>query len=511
MKLSHYRDSWFTDSGLSNYNTMFNKYYNVKDYRVPLSYFNGTLLSLNYIYNNYLTYNSKIKGLCSAYKSNSRNTSKRKISSLGKTSIEYKIYLVDNHYRLSGFNDSIECEYICEYTEERNPINMSKNLMNMAMTDLSKKTDTIQDYAYNLAASKIKQKFGREIYLSLGAIDYQNPNDMVVKLFNKLVPGFDDKYRTSDGRFLPNFMIANKIGKGTFVYIASGIYIPDVKESLFYNKDLRYDLYIYVFGKHANYYYNKINTIITRNEKKRLNNSLYVVNSTEPRNYDITLLNFKNRDIESLVYSHNEDKIITRFIDKFLKDMEYYEKKQLNYKRGILLYSEPGTGKSSLVKALACKYKRSICQINIGSIEKINFNELTSMINADDDKYIVLFEDIDTLYLNREKEKKTEDGKTYAEIINGLLQFLDSTASPNNVIFIGTTNHYDRLDAALLRDGRFDLKLEVKPLEKKDIQRFINTLEFNGTVEEVLSAYGEPDENGLYNQSKLQNIILQLR
>lgn len=389
-------------------------------------------------------------------------------------------------------------------------VNMKKTKIQQKMiSDVTKKGDIIQDYMYDIALSKIKHKFGNEIYMNTNLINYNDPNDSMLKLFNKLIKDFNTRYRTADGKILPNFMTVNKLAKHTYIYIASGTYIPDVVDTLYCNKNITYDLYMYIWGIHSKYYYNKINEIIQRVEKKATGHSLYVINSTTPRNYDITLLSFSNRDIESLVYSYNEDKIVTKFIDKFLSDMEYYEKKQLNYKRGILLYSEPGTGKSSLVKALACKYKRSICQINIGSIDKVNFNELTSMINADDEKYIVLFEDIDTLYLNR--DKITEDGKNYNDIINGLLQFLDSTASPNNVIFIATTNHFDRLDEALIRDGRFDLKLEIKPLKKEDIPRFLKTLEFNGNIDDVLKAYGEPDERGLYNQSKLQNIILQLR
>lgn len=387
--------------------------------------------------------------------------------------------------------------------------NFGTGITKKMINDLDHKSSTMEDYLYTLGTSKLKHKIGKELYLSTRLINVDDPNDIMLKLFNKVIPGFSEKYRTVDGRILPNFMTMNKLSNDTFVYVASGTYIPDYKNSLFFNKDTNYDLYMFIFGKHCDWYFNKINQVIAKAEKKNLGHSLYVVNSTIPRNYDITLLSFSNRDVESLVYSHNEDKIVTKFIDKFLKDVDYYEQKQLNYKTGILLYSEPGTGKSSLVKALACKYKRSICQVNIGTIEKVNFNELTSMINADSDKYIVLFEDIDTLYLNR--DKVTEEGKNYNDIINGLLQFLDSTSSPNNVIFIGTTNHYDRLDPALIRDGRFDLKLEVKPLEKSDIARFCKTLEFNGSVDDVIKAYGEPDENGHYNQSKLQNIILQLR
>ena len=386
--------------------------------------------------------------------------------------------------------------------------NLGSGIPQKVLSDVNKQTSSIEDYIYHLSTNKLKHKFGREIYLSDNIIRMDDPNDIMLKLFRKIIPGFEDKYLTVEKR-LVHFMTLNKLAEGTFIYIATGIYIPDYKNSLFFNRESSYNMYMYIIGKHADYYYNKINDVIAKAEKKGIGHSLYVINSTIPREYDITLLSFSNRDVESLVYSHGEDKIITKFIDKFLKDVDYYSAKQLNYKTGILLYSEPGTGKSSLVKALACKYKRSICQVNIGTIEKVNFNELTSMINADSDKYIVLFEDIDTLYLNR--DKVTEDGKSYNDIINGLLQFLDSTSSPNNVIFLATTNHYDRLDPALIRDGRFDLKLEVKPLEKKDIGRFCKTLEFTGSVDDVINEYGEPDKDGHYNQSKLQNIILQLR
>lgn len=386
---------------------------------------------------------------------------------------------------------------------------MKSILKSRAMSDITKKTDVMQNYMYDFAISKLKFKFGKEVFLNSNIINYNSPNDPIIKLLNKLIKGFDSKYRMLDGRLLPNFITFGRLGKDTFIYIASGLYIPEVKDCMLMETNSAYNVYMYIWGKHCAYYYNKITETIQRVEKRKTDHALYLVNDTRPRNYDITLISFSNRDIDSLVYSYDEDKIVTKFIDKFLADMDFYEKKQLNYKRGILLYSEPGTGKSSLVKALACKYKRSICQINVGQIEKINFGELTRMINADDEKYIVLFEDIDTLYLNR--DKTTEDGKNYNDIINSLLQFLDSTASPNNVIFIATTNHYDRLDAALLRDGRFDLKLEVKPLKKDDIGRFLKTLEFNGSVEEVLKEYGEPDKDGRYNQSILQNIILQLR
>ena len=41
------------------------------------------------------------------------------------------------------------------------------------------------------------------------------------------------------------------------------------------------------------------------------------------------------------------------------------------------------------------------------------------------------------------------------------MQLLDGIDSPENVIFVATTNNYDQLDQALVRPGRFDLSIEI--------------------------------------------------
>src|SRR5574344_505998 len=86
-----------------------------------------------------------------------------------------------------------------------------------------------------------------------------------------------------------------------------------------------------------------------------------------------------------------------------------------------------------------------------------------------------------------------------------LLQLLDSNSSPNNVIFIATTNHKEKLDEAILRDGRFDLKVEVGPvLEDAAVEMCKSFGLSDDKINKILT------ENTLpINQSKLQNLILQ--
>ena len=72
---------------------------------------------------------------------------------------------------------------------------------------------------------------------------------------------------------------------------------------------------------------------------------------------------------------------------------------------------------------------------------------------------------------------------------------------------------YFSLDKALLRDGRFDLQVEVKGLEYKDIHKMIESFNVNPSLlnkicDEYNAETGEVGYQHLFNQSKLQNLII---
>ena len=93
-------------------------------------------------------------------------------------------------------------------------------------------------------------------------------------------------------------------------------------------------------------------------------------------------------------------------------------------------------------------------------------------------------------------------------ILNKLLQFLDSNNSPNDVIFIATTNY---IEDALIRDGRFDLKIELKELEKEDVYKFCSSFDLiTDESTEIINEYDSSRKNDstTYNQSQIQNLIL---
>lgn len=75
-------------------------------------------------------------------------------------------------------------------------------------------------------------------------------------------------------------------------------------------------------------------------------------------------------------------------------------------------------------------------------------------------KSIIAIEDIDSNEATKHRDApKTE--KISLSNISDILNSIDGVYSKHGCILIITTNHIDRLDPALIRSGRIDLKLEI--------------------------------------------------
>ena len=65
-----------------------------------------------------------------------------------------------------------------------------------------------------------------------------------------------------------------------------------------------------------------------------------------------------------------------------------------------------------------------------------------------------------------------------------LLNYLDGTDSPENVIFVFTTNHIETLDPALIRPGRCDLKIEITSICEETLNQFMK-FHFNKELHDI--------------------------
>jgi hypothetical protein len=192
---------------------------------------------------------------------------------------------------------------------------------------------------------------------------------------------------------------------------------------------------------------------------------------------------------------------LAAYVDRWNMMTDYYKTYGITHKLGILLYGNPGTGKSTLAKALASYFSYTLYTLTPLELTQDVLDEIRST----SDPLIVLFDDIDCLVSGREVETNKSSSEEHTTSSKGVLQrllnLLDGVNSPDNIIFIATTNYIDRLDPALTRAGRFDISLEVEELCKDDAIEMCHI--FNVDPVKYLLQESFP-----INQSRLQAKIL---
>ncbi|XP_058778742.1 AAA-ATPase ASD, mitochondrial-like [Vicia villosa] len=184
---------------------------------------------------------------------------------------------------------------------------------------------------------------------------------------------------------------------------------------------------------------------------------------------------------ETLAMEPEKKEEIINDLVKFKRGKEYYAKIGKAWKRGYLLFGPPGTGKSTMISAIANFMNYDVYDLELTTIK--NNNELKRLLIDTSSKSIIVIEDIDcSLDLTgQRKEKKEEDDDENAEkmdpikkaekeeqkkskvTLSGLLNFIDGiwSACGSERIIIFTTNFVDKLDPALIRRGRMDKHIEM--------------------------------------------------
>lgn len=394
-------------------------------------------------------------------------------------------------------------------TRKKNPLNDLLNERYYHMEGvLTHRVRTLLFNAEKTAFSTIQAKYCREY--CMGPEDSRIFSNKFVKHVDKLSDLHTRKFPNGEYEYA-NIEFAC-VYKKTVIYCQYGNTIDDGEQ---HNQ---FDLRMLVFGKNKDFVCKIVEFLYAKtNDEVNHNNDMgvYTVNSSKENTLNIEYNSLPKRDIDTLFYSNGEKEKIISHLDNYISKKDFYEKKQILYKTGILLYGSPGTGKTTIVKALAHKYNRQILQLNMATIDTMDLNTLTTCINNDNNKFIVLMEDIDTLFLNRSDEFKKVD----REVVNKLLQFLDSNNSPKDVIFIATTNHVNNLDDALIREGRFDLKVEIAPLKENEVISFgksfdLTDSEIDESIQTALDEYNKKHddkrtrEDMKFVQAKMQSIFL---
>jgi chaperone BCS1 len=168
----------------------------------------------------------------------------------------------------------------------------------------------------------------------------------------------------------------------------------------------------------------------------------------------------RRRPIESVILDGDTSSRILEDVNNFLGASKWYNDRGIPYRRGYLLYGPPGSGKSSFIQALAGELEYNICIMNLAELGMTD-DRFAHLLNNIPPRSIILLEDVDAAFSDRTAVEAQKKGYQSTLTLSGLLNGLDGVVAAEERMIFMTTNHLDKLDAALTRPGRVDTLVYV--------------------------------------------------
>ena len=164
------------------------------------------------------------------------------------------------------------------------------------------------------------------------------------------------------------------------------------------------------------------------------------------------------RPLDSVVLPAATKQKLVSDLDDFVSPgtKKWYAQHGIPYKRSLLLHGSPGAGKTSLIQALAGRYRRNLA-ILTPSHPEMTDDGLKAAIQRVPNRSIIVLEDVDAIFSDGRSKR---DGDKSSLTFSGVLNALDGVGRSAGQIFILTTNHREKLDPALIRNGRVDCHVE---------------------------------------------------
>ncbi|SHI61750.1 cell division protease FtsH [Clostridium cavendishii DSM 21758] len=212
------------------------------------------------------------------------------------------------------------------------------------------------------------------------------------------------------------------------------------------------------------------------------------------------------------VAGNEEAKESVKDIVDFLKNPEKYEKYGARMPKGIILYGEPGTGKTLMAKAVAGEAKvpfyaisgSDFVQMYVG-VGAARVRSLFKKAKAKG-KAVIFIDEIDAIGKKRSSGNNSGGSDERDQTLNALLTEMSGFAEKEGIVVMAATNRLDTLDSALLRPGRFDRHIEIT-LPDVNAREKILSLYFKNKPHKDIDIKELAQKTTYFSGAKLESLV----
>lgn len=221
------------------------------------------------------------------------------------------------------------------------------------------------------------------------------------------------------------------------------------------NADLQDNLKFYNATKNFKFLRQKI-------ENKQITQDMLKLNTVEQSMYNFISPENNHYDFDNILGYKDEKKLLMG-LEHYLKNKEKYKNLNINIIHGSILFGHPGTGKTSIIKALANKCNVPLLNVSTGLMTNnesgaLHIKKIFNLAKKNS-PCIILLDEFEKMALDRKLEIKNG---TSQSLMNQLLIEMDSLHQSNLDVFVyATCNTINYIDPAISRSGRLEQMIEI--------------------------------------------------
>ena len=197
-----------------------------------------------------------------------------------------------------------------------------------------------------------------------------------------------------------------------------------------------------------------------------------------------------------------------RDLAAFLKEPKRFAQYGARAPKGVLLYGPPGTGKTLLARALAGEAKAPFFAMSGADFVQVYVGVGASRVRELFRKArkagggVIFIDEIDAI------GKKRDSGNDEREqTLNALLTEMSGFSESDGIIVLAATNRLDTLDPALLREGRFDRRIEVGLPDQDQRLQILRVHARKKPLDENISLESWAGQTALFSGAQLEALL----